>query len=750
MVHAASTSKFVLKSISLMASVLFSVQVDTVVVAQQKHLTLNDLYDPETKINFNGNKIPELTWMNGTHYLETNLSVKVEAATGKTLPLFDIDKMKTAIANLHGISSEDAQLISRKNISTINGTYTAAVLTISGDLYYYDFGSSRAQRLTSSHGDEDEVSFSPDGTIVAFVREQNIYAVNLKTGVERTLTTDSNNKLFNGKLDWVYQEEIYGRGTFRGYWWSPDSSHVAFLQLNEQSVHEFAITDHLQSRLSTETLYYPKAGDPNPTAKLGIVQVSGGTPIWADTEEYRTTPILIVNVDWTIDSRRVVYQVQDREQTWLDLNLADVKNGKSITLFRETTEAWVNVNGSATWLDDGGFLWLSERSGWKHIYHYAADGSLIRQITDGSWEVRRLHGVSVVEGVTWVYFSGTERSHIGNDVYRIKIDGDNLARLSATTGTHQANFNPSFTHYIDIWSDISTPPQTRLHRSDGTEVHIVDANQVKPLLEYRLSKPEFMKVKTRDGFVMEALMIKPPDFDQAKKYPVYQHTYAGPHAPQARNAWGGTRFMYHQMLAQRGIIIWICDNRTASGKGAISTWPVYRNFGELELRDIEDGIGWLKRQPYIDGSRIGINGWSYGGYMVNYALTHSKNFTMGISGGSITDWLNYDTIYTERYMQMPQKNQAGYRKSSPRFSARDLDGELLLIHGMMDDNVHVNNTLQFVHELQKAEKTFELLLYLKSRHAITDPSLVKHMRMRMFDFTMTHLSPSGDSNSVEQ
>ena len=749
---AAPIAKRLTQSVSLVVLLLSFVQVGTA-TAQQKLLSLDDLYDPDTRIDFSGTPASELTWISDTHYLQSRRNAgdqgaelaKVEATTGATEPLFDVAQMEAAIAALPGITLEEARRIARRRLPTMNTTRTVTVLAIAGDLYYYEFGADRARRLTFSPGDEEEVSLSPDETTVAFVRNHNIYVVDLESGRERALTTDGSSELFNGKLDWVYQEEIYGRGTFRGYWWSPDSSRISFLQLNEQPVPEFTVIDHLPYRLGIETWNYPKAGDPNPTVKLGVVQVAGGTPIWVDTDEYATVPLLIVNVDWTVDSRHVVYQVQDREQTWLDLRLGDIETGNSRTLFRETTEAWVNVNGNPTWLDDGGFLWLSERAGWKHLYHYTADGSLIRQVTNGPWEVRTLHGVLEADGDDWIYFSGTERSHIGNDVYRVTLDGSNLTQLSTAPGTHRASFNPAFTRYIDTWSDATTPPQTRLHRADGREVRVIDANQVKVLSEYRLSRAEFVQVETRDGFVMEAVMIKPPDFDPSRRYPVYQHTYGGPHTPQVRNAWGGTTFMYHQMLAQKGIIIWICDNRTASGKGAVSTWPVYRNFGELELRDIEDGINWLKQQPYVDGARIGINGWSYGGYMVSYALTHSKSFVMGIAGGSVTDWRDYDTIYTERYMQMPQNNPGGYRESSPRFAARDLSGELLLIHGMIDDNVHVQNTLQFTHELQKAGKSFELLLYLSSRHRITDPHLVKHMRMRMVDFIVTHLALDGVS-----
>jgi dipeptidyl-peptidase-4 len=314
-----------------------------------------------------------------------------------------------------------------------------------------------------------------------------------------------------------------------------------------------------------------------------------------------------------------------------------------------------------------------------------------------------------------------------------------MKRLSAAEGTHTATFSPSMAYYVDTWSDVATPPQTRLHTADGSELRVMQPNKVAALAEYRLSKPEFLQVKARDGFVMEAMMIKPPDFDPSRRYPVYQFTYGGPHAQQVRNAWGGSQYMYHQLLAQQGIIVWICDNRTASGKGSESVWPIFRNAGESELRDIEDGIAWLKEQRYVDGARIGLHGWSYGGYMTSYALTHSRSFVMGIAGGTVADWRDYDSIYTERYMGLPDQNAEGYRKSAPRFAAADLHGALLLIHGSIDDNVHMANTLQFAYELQKAQKPFQLMLYPKSRHGISDPVLVRHLRKTMFDFVVSHL-----------
>jgi dipeptidyl-peptidase-4 len=286
---------------------------------------------------------------------------------------------------------------------------------------------------------------------------------------------------------------------------------------------------------------------------------------------------------------------------------------------------------------------------------------------------------------------------------------------------------------------VNTPTQVRLYDAGGKLVRVIDENKVDALSQYKLGKVEFMNVKTRDGVTMEAMMIKPPDFDPSKKYPVWSYTYSGPQAPQVRNAWGSTTFMWHQMLAQKGYIIWICDNRTASDKGVNSAWPLYQNFGELELRDLEDGFAWLKSQPYVDGSRIGLWGWSYGGFMTSYALTHSQTFKIGIAGGTVSDWRNYDSIYTERYMRTPQNNPDGYWKSSPVHFAKDLHGKLLLIHGAIDDNVHMANTIQFLYELQKAGKQVQLMVYPKSRHGVTDPVLLKHMRQMMTDFILGNL-----------
>jgi len=714
-------------------------------LAQEKLLTIDDIFDPVKKVNFNGT-VPSIRWLkDGKHYLLTNETSKrgvprlqkVNALTGEAMPFLDSAKMEAAFAALAGISAQDAKQLANRGSYDFNSTESAVMISFANDLFYYELGADKALRVTNNPEEEVGETFSPNDGMIGFVRANNMYVYDLATQRERRLTTDGSPKILNGRLDWVYQEELYGRGNFEAYWWSPDSTMLAYLRLDENPVHEFVVVDHIPYRQNVEITPYPKAGDPNPTVQLGVISAAGGATRWIDTYKYQPSDFLIVRVSWTPDSKRVVYQAQNREQSFLDLNFADAKDGKSNTAFRETSKAWVEVIDNPHWLKDGTFLWESVRNGWRHLYHYAQDGKLIRQVTDGKWEVRSLETVDEDKGL--VYMTTTAQSHIAPQPYRIKIDGSGLTRLTNVEGAHRVEFNTDATHFVDFWSDVNNPTQTRLFDSDGKLVRVIEENKSEVLKQYKLGKVDLLHVKTRDGFDMEAMMIKPPDFDAKKKYPVMQFTYGGPHAPQVRNAWGSTTYLWHQLLAQKGYIVWICDNRTASGKGEESAWPVYKNFGELELRDIEDGLTWLKTQPYVDGTRIGIWGWSYGGFMTSYALTHSKSFRMGIAGGTVADWRDYDTIYTERYMQTPQNNAEGYRKSSPVHAAKDLSGKLLLIHGAIDDNVHMQNTIQFVYELQKAGKQFELMLYPKSRHGVTDPLLVKHMRTMMTEFILENL-----------
>jgi dipeptidyl-peptidase-4 len=715
--------------------------------AQNKLLTNDDVFGlPGRRVDFNGTPPGNLTWLeSGDAYLQaktdrqtqTSTLMKVNALSGESTPFFDSAVMEKALAGVEGITAENAKRLANQSSYEMNPAQTGVMLNFNGNLVYYEFGSARAARLTNNPDAAVGEVFSPDGRSIAFVRNNNLFVVDVATQKEVQLTNDGKFSVLNGRLDWVYEEEVYGRGKPKGFWWSPDSKTIAYLRTDEAPVKDFTIVDQIPRHQDVEEQHYPLAGDPNPIVKLGIVSAAGGETRWVDTSAYKPEDLLIVRVGWAPDSSRVLWQAQNREQTFLDLNETPAAGGATHRLFQEKTIAWVEPADDPLFLKDGSFLWRSEKSGFMHIYHYASDGKLIKQVTNGDWEARSIE--SVDEANNRIYFMSSEHSPIADQPYSIGIDGTGLKRLIENEGTHRVLFNPKSDMFIDWRSDVNTPTQVRLYRTNGTQARVIDENRVPAIAEYKLGKPEFLQVKTRDGFAMEAMMIRPPDFDPSKKYPVMSFNYSGPHSQSVRNSWGREAYMWHQMLAQKGYIIWICDNRSASGKGARSVWPIYKNFGELELRDLEDGVSYLKGLPYVDGSRIGIWGWSFGGFMTSYALTHSKSFKIGISGGTVTDWQNYDTIYTERYMMTPQSNPEGYKKSAPLNAAAQLSGKLLLIHGAIDDNVHPQNVMQFVYELQKADKDFQLMLYPKSRHGIGDPRLVRHWRQMMLDYILANL-----------
>ncbi|GAC1439152.1 MAG: S9 family peptidase [Thermoanaerobaculia bacterium] len=712
----------------------------------KRRLTLDDIYDRAKRIPAAAAESHSFTWADETHFYfprtsatgEVTSFVLVDAATGQQTALFDADALQAQVSKIEGVTEDEAKRAARPRSIIVDWGNRGVLLTLHGDLFIYSISAKTLTRLTTAAGDEMEATFSPDGKLVAFVRNGNLFTVNVATKAERQLTDDGTARIVNGLFDWVYQEEIYGRGIFKAYWWSPDSRSIAYLKLDDRRVPEFTVVDHLPVHQKLEVTPYPKAGDPNPVATLYVSDLVSGSSTRIDHLE-DPSATLIVDVAWRPDSSAIDFQVQNREQTWLDLVEIPRNGGETRRLLRETTRAWVDHPGSPFFLKNRSMFWLSERSGWNHIYAVDADGTQ-RPLTSGQWEVRKIFGIDERHG--WVFFSSTERDPIGLDVYRMKLDGSGKERLTPRAGTHEATFNDALTRFVDSWSDLVTPPQISVVDASGRGNKLIfDANSGHELEGFAIAPPLLVHVPTRDGFIMEAILIKPAGFDSSRTYPVYEHTYSGPHAPQVRNAWGGSTYLFHQLLVDNGIVVWICDNRTASGKGAQSAWPLYKNFGELELRDLEDGLAWLSKQPGIDASRVLLNGWSFGGFMTTYALTHSTKWSAGIAGGSVTDWHDYDSVYTERYMLTPDHNQDGYDKTSPTRTAANLHGNLLLLHGLIDDNVHVQNTIQFAYALQKAGKQFEMMLYPKSRHGVADVDLVKQMRTLMLDFVRRNLLP---------
>jgi dipeptidyl aminopeptidase/acylaminoacyl peptidase len=687
------------------------------------------LKDPP--VNLGGHSANVLGWLeDGEHFLQIKEGVlcKVHARSGKTLAFVDREKLTQSLKALDTLDAERIHALARGPFYQMNPQRTGMLFHQGDDLYFAPFDGKPAVRLTKSQGAKDCATCSPDGKFVAFVRAGNLCVVDLATQSEKALTTDGGGHISNGKADWVYFEEIFYRNG-QAYWWSPDSKHLAFLRFDDEPVYKFTVVNELPTRQKPEITPYPKAGDPNPHVTLGVVPVGGGDIALPDLSDYSPTDSIICRVAWMPDGKTLYFYVQNRAQTWLDFRTASPKGGPTTRLLRETTKAWVDDPGEATFLKDGSFLLASERSGWRHLYHFDKEGKLLKQVTSGDWEVQALNHVDEHNG--WLYFSGTKDSPIAVNLYRCKLDGTGFARLTNTPGTHQIGATTSLGDrlggvtrpginskgdlFIDICTNFTTPTQIYLRDIDGSSVRTLDTNPVHAREEYRWGAFEHVQIKLPDGFVLEGTLTKPPDFDTSKRYPIWFTTYAGPHAPTVHDSWDGGR-VFEQVVANIGFVVFRCDPRSASGKGACSTWTAYKQLGVQELKDIEGALDWLCQNPWVDSKHIGMSGGSYGGFMTLFALTHSKRFAAGIASAPVTDWRNYDTIYTERYMNTPQENPDGYAATSVVKAAKDLHGKLLIVHGVVDDNVHMQNTLQLMDALQKADRDFEVMFYPVSRH----------------------------------
>ena len=727
--------------------------------AQKEPLELNHIYGPDA-LDFSPD-LPRIRWLpGGRDYLHAEDDTDdsgwswtfVDAATGDAEPFYDPEPLAEALEGQLRLDREDAASRARPGSLRLSPFIDRLLLELASDLFVWDFDSETLTRLTHGPEDEELARFSPDGRSLAFVRDADLYVVDLE-GDEVRLTVDGGENTLNGKLDWVYQEEIYGRGNYQAHWWSPDSRRIAFLQSDERDVPRFTVVDHVPYRPPLEVYPYPKAGDANPRVRLGVAAAVGGDITWIDPGIYGHAEILFVNVAFSPDGD-VWYQVQDRRQTFLDLHRADPASGESKRVLREESHAWVNQLGPPHFLegenglkgdndlDDGGFLWFSERTGFQHLYHYDEDGNLVGPLTEGRWEVRSLHAVDEEAGAAYV--SGTYRTALRADVLRVPLDGAGATLLTEAPGSHRGSFpeDGPIAHWIATSSDLHTPTTMTLRLAeDGETVRELGGGEVPDLERFEISAPELLTIATSDGVDLAAMLIRPHGFDPERVYPAWIHVYGGPHAQQVRDGWQGSRGMWFQYLAQQGIVVLVVDNRIASGKGVESTWPVYRNFGEQELVDLVEAVDWLRAKPWVDAARIGLDGWSFGGYMTLYALTRSDRFRAGIAGGSVVDWRAYDSIYTERYMSTPDDNPDGYKAASVREKAADLHGDLLLLHGTMDDNVHMQNTLQIAWDLQKAGKPFEMMLYPKSRHGVSDPELSLHLRETMARFILKTIEP---------
>jgi dipeptidyl-peptidase 4 len=601
-------------------------------------------------------------------------------------------------------------------------------------LTWLDVKSQTGRALVSGKAAIADPKISPDGRFVSFVRDHNLWLVSVVDGKERAITQGGTEEIRKGELDWVYPEELEIK---TAYWWAPDSSAIAYLEMDERKVSQYPMVDFASPGGEAEMQRYPVAGGANPIVRVLVASFLGGEPRAMDIGA--ETDIYIPRVNWLPDSKHIAIQRLNREQNSLDLLIADAATGSARIALTEKDQYWVNVSDDLYFSKDGRrFLWSSERTGYRHLYLYDLGGKQLAQLTKGEWEVSALDAVDESKGL--IYFTATEKSPLERHLYRVGFDGTGFTRISKGEGTHAAVVAPNAAAFYDTYSNSATPPRQDLYRTDGSSITAINENRVAELAEYHLSPVEFLSVKSHDGVLLNASMIKPPNFDAKIKYPVLLSTYGGPHAQVVRNLWGGSTFLWHELMAQKGYIVFLLDNRGSAGRGHVFETPLHFRLGAQELSDQRDGVQYLKSLPYVNANRVGIWGWSYGGHMTLHAMFEAgDDFKVGFAGGPVTDWRYYDSIYTERYLGLPAKNAKGYQDSSPAKYAAQLKGKLLIAHGTGDDNVHFANTLAVINDLIEAGKYVEVLAFPGRGHGVSDPPARRVLMRRVTQFFLDNL-----------
>ena len=583
-----------------------------------------------------------------------------------------------------------------------------------GTYYVWDFAAKRLIPVSTKPGYQMFAKFAPDGRTVGFVRDNNIYVTDLATGSETPLTTDGGDNVINGTSDWVYEEELDLRDAFR---WSPDGRRIAFWRLDQTAIRPFYLINDDSLYPEILPVRYPKAGAPNSTLKIGVVDVATRETRWVDLGPDRD--IYVAAMDFAASPDELWLTRLNRRQNRLDLLLADARSGASRVIMSDSDSAWVDAN-QPRWIDGGRqFLFVSERDGYDQVYLFNRDGSLVRRVTPGGWDALDVFGVD--EQAKQLYFTGAIDGPLGRPLLRIGLDGKGLARLSTEPGTHGIEFDPTFKLYVDTYSRVGVPPVQTLHRADGKLVRTVadNAKLAAKVAALGYARPEFLTIKTADGVELNAWIIKPKGFAPSQRYPLLMNVYGGPGSQTVTDSWGGATYLWHQMLAQDGYLVASVDNRGTGGRGARFMKMTYLHLGRYEAADQIASARWFGTQGYVSPDRIGIWGWSYGGYMSSLSMFRGRGvFKAALVVAPVTDWRFYDTIYTERYMRTPGENPDGYAESAPLAYADSLKGNLLLVHGTGDDNVHFQNTVRLVQRLEAANKQFDMRIYPNKTHAI--------------------------------
>jgi dipeptidyl-peptidase-4 len=619
-----------------------------------------------------------------------------------------------------------------------------ALYTLAGEVFVVDLATGAATpALTHTAGKAGAATFSPDGRRLAFVSGHDLYAIDIASKRESRLTRDGSDTILNGTLSWLYWEEIFGRRD-TGYWWSDDSRAIAFLQTDESPVALSHFVDDAPTPPRLLTQRYPFAGGANPKVRVGIIDLDRPSAVrWVvlpSSAEY------VTRVQWLPGSRRVAVEAQTRDMKRLDVYLADRSGGVARPLLADTDPGWVNVNDDLYFRKDGTIVRASERDGYAHLYRFSADGALQNQITKGPWAIVSNAGgvpwlrqavAGIDEASDWIYFTSLEASSVERQLYRVHSDGTGRARISAERGEHAVRFSPDARYYFDVSSNSATMPSLTLHKADGTLVQTISPARPEAIASFGMHAPELTTIPAADGFAMPAEIWKPIG---AGRHPVILYVYGGASSPVVEDGWTRSTF-WSEILLREGFGVVFVDNRTATGISKTLEDLTVGTVGDSETRDLVDAVHWLKGQPWVDPSRVGVWGWSGGGTMTLNLLTRSKEFAAGIAVAPVTDWRFYDTRIAEMFLGRPEEHPREYDATSLLPRAGDLHGRLLLVHGTYDDNVHPQNEQRFIDALIAKGITFDLMVYPMRQHGIDDGPAQLHLYRTMLEFWKRTLRP---------
>ena len=722
----------------------------TSVLGQKKNITLEEIWDG----SFRTERLEALHSMkNGQEYSVLNLDRKTGTTSIEIYDYKTLKKVKTVVNSsaLQTVDNFSDYTFSKDESKVLLATDVEPVFRRS-TLGIYHIYNTKTNKLTLVSEDKiQEPTFSPNGKQVAYGYQNNLYVKDLESGETKQITFDGEtNQIINGITDWVYEEEF---AFVRAFEWNAASNKIAFIRFDEGEVPRFSMDVYGAELYQKQQAFkYPKAGEANSKVSLHVYDLKKDKIEMVKVQK-SYNDFYIPRLKWTNKEEVLSAQFMNRHQNELDLWFIDTKKNKPTLVLAESDKAYIDVTDNLTFLKDNSFIWTSEKDGYNHIYHYSESGKLKNQITKGNWEVTNYYGYD--EKTNRVYYQSVENGSINRDVYAINLNGRNKTRLTKTTGTNAADFSADFTYFINSFSNATTPPEYTLNEANtGNVVKSIKDNDVlaETLSEYKTSQKEFSTIKV-NGNDLNMWMVKPANFDASKKYPLFMFQYSGPGSQQVANKWNSANDYWYQHLAQQGYIVACVDGRGTGLKGAEFKKVTQKELGKYEVEDQIAAAKILGKRAYIDETRIGIWGWSYGGFMSSNALFKgNETFKMAIAVAPVTSWRFYDTIYTERYMTTPQENPSGYDDNSPINHVDKLKGDFLLIHGSGDDNVHLQNTMRMVEALIQADKQFEWMIYPDKNHGIYGGNTRLHLYKKMTNFinkTLGDKLPKAQANTNE-